>query len=321
VNVASGGGAFPRGARSTVGVGAGQAMAMIGAGPLAVLAGPCVVESEALVLAVAGRLVEACAARGLPLVFKSSYRKANRSSGRSYTGPGDAAGLAALAAVKRAFGVPIVTDVHAVDEVGPAAEVADLLQVPAFLSRQTDLLVACAASGRPVNVKKGQFLAPDDMRHVVEKLESAGARGILLTERGATFGYHNLVVDMRSLVLMAECGWPVVYDITHSLQLPGGPSGVTGGERRFARPLARAAVAVGVDAVFFETHPDPARALSDASTQLPLADVPALLDELVAVRAATNPPAGRAAMAVACEAAPTVAPATMPGNTPGGMAS
>ena len=214
--------------------------------------------------------------------------------------------------------MPIVTDVHAVDEVGPAAEVADLLQVPAFLSRQTDLLVACAGSGRPVNVKKGQFLAPDDMRHVVEKLESAGAAGVLLTERGATFGYHNLVVDMRSLVLMAECGWPVVYDVTHSLQLPGAGDGATGGDRRFARPLARAAVAVGVDAVFFETHPDPARALSDAATQLPLADVAGLLDELVAVRSALGRPAG---VGRGVPAAPTVAPSTMPGNLPGGMAS
>jgi 2-dehydro-3-deoxyphosphooctonate aldolase (KDO 8-P synthase) len=308
-------GSFPRPARNVVGIGQGPGMAMIGDGPLGVLAGPCVVESEALVMAVAERLVELCEARGLPLVFKSSFKKANRSSTRSYTGPGDAAGLAALAHVKRTFGVPIVTDVHAVDEVGPAAEVADLLQVPAFLSRQTDLLVACAASGRPVNVKKGQFLAPDDMRHVVEKLESAGATGILLTERGATFGYHNLVVDMRSLVLMADCGWPVVYDVTHSLQLPGAGDGVTGGDRRHAAPLARAAVAVGVDAVFFETHPDPAQALSDAATQLPLADIPALLDELVAVRQALRRPAGSHAEP------PTVAPGTMPGCTPGGMAS
>jgi len=278
-----------RGPARAVTIGEGPRRAVIGGGgPLGVLAGPCVVESERLVMETCERLVALCDARGLPLVFKSSYRKANRSSIRSYTGPGDAEGLAALAKVKREFGVPIVTDVHAVDEVARAAEVADLLQVPAFLSRQTDLLVACARSGRAVTVKKGQFLAPDDMKQVVAKLESAGAKGILLTERGATFGYHNLVVDMRSLVLMAESGWPVVYDVTHSLQLPGGGEGgeSTGGDRRFARPLARAAVAVGVDAVFFETHPDPARALSDAATQLPLADVPALLDDLVALRAA-----------------------------------
>ena len=269
----------------TIGEGARRAT-IGGGGPLGVLAGPCVVESERLVMETCERLVQLCEARGLPLVFKSSYRKANRSSIRSYTGPGDAEGLAALARVKREFGVPIVTDVHAADEVAAAAEVADLLQVPAFLSRQTDLLVACARSGRAVTVKKGQFLAPDDMRQVVDKLESAGAKGILLTERGATFGYHNLVVDMRSFPIMAETGWPVVYDVTHSLQLPGAGDGVTGGERRFASALARGAVAVGVDAVFFETHPDPARALSDAATQLPLDAVPALLDELVAVRAA-----------------------------------
>jgi 2-dehydro-3-deoxyphosphooctonate aldolase (KDO 8-P synthase) len=239
------------------------------------------------VLEVCERLIAITEPLGLPLVFKSSYKKANRSSIRSYTGPGDAEGLAALARVKAVFGVPIVTDVHDVSEVGPAAEVADLLQVPAFLSRQTDLLLACARSGRPVTVKKGQFLAPDDMRQVVDKLESGGAPGILLTERGASFGYHNLVVDMRSLAIMAEFGWPVVYDVTHSLQLPGGET--TGGERRFAAPLARAAVAVGVDAVFLETHPDPARALSDAATQLPLADVPGLLQSLVAVRTALAP--------------------------------
>ncbi len=275
-------------------IGSGPRRAVIGGGgPLGILAGPCVVESERMLLDTCERLVEWCDARGLPLVFKSSYKKANRSSIRSFTGPGDAAGLFALAQVKKTFGVPIVTDVHEVCDVGPAAEVADLLQVPAFLSRQTDLLVACARSGRAVTVKKGQFLAPDDMQRVVEKLESAGASGILLTERGVTFGYHNLVVDMRALLIMAQTGWPVIYDVTHSLQLPG--SGETsGGERQFARPLARAAVAVGVDAVFFETHPDPARALSDATTQLPLAEVPDLLDELLAVRNAlllARPPA------------------------------
>ena len=266
-----------------VAIGDGARRAVIGGGgPLGVLAGPCVVESEKLLLDTCEKLVQWCDARSLPLVFKSSYKKANRSSVRSFTGPGDAEGLKALAAVKKRFGVPLVTDVHAVDEVKAAAEVCDLLQVPAFLSRQTELLVACAESGRPVAVKKGQFLAPDDMKQVAEKLESAGAKGVLLTERGATFGYHNLVVDMRSLVIMADTGWPVVYDVTHSLQLPGGET--TGGDRRFARPLARAAVAVGVDAVFFETHPDPARALSDAATQLPLDSIPGLLDDLVAVR-------------------------------------
>jgi 2-dehydro-3-deoxyphosphooctonate aldolase (KDO 8-P synthase) len=267
-------------------IGEGARRAVFGGpdGALGVIAGPCVVESEKLLLDTCERLVEYCDALRLPLVFKSSYKKANRSSVRSFTGLGDAAGLAALLAVKKRFGVPLVTDVHAVDEVGPAAEVCDLLQVPAFLSRQTELLVACARSGRPVSVKKGQFLAPDDMMRVAEKLEQAGAKGILLTERGATFGYHNLVVDMRSLVIMADAGWPVVYDVTHSLQLPGGET--TGGDRRFAVPLARAAVAAGADAVFFETHPDPARALSDAATQLPLDTVQDLLEQLVMVRAA-----------------------------------
>jgi 2-dehydro-3-deoxyphosphooctonate aldolase (KDO 8-P synthase) len=272
-------------------VGEGPRRAVFGGegAPLAVIAGPCVVESETLLLETCERLVGWCDRLKLPFVFKSSYKKANRSSVRSFTGPGDAAGLRALAAVKKRFGVPLVTDVHAVDEVGPAAEVCDLLQIPAFLSRQTELLVACARSGRAVSVKKGQFLAPDDMKQVAEKLESAGARGILLTERGATFGYHNLVVDMRSLVIMADTGWPVVYDVTHSLQLPGGET--TGGDRRFAVPLARAAVAAGADAVFFETHPDPARALSDAATQLPLDMVEDMLEQLVAVRA-TMPKVG-----------------------------
>jgi 2-dehydro-3-deoxyphosphooctonate aldolase (KDO 8-P synthase) len=306
-------------------VGEGPRAATFGGSALGIIAGPCVVESEALVMQVATRLLEWCDARGLPLVFKSSYKKANRSSIKSYTGPGDDAGLKALARVKKELGVPLVTDVHAVEEVEAAAEVCDLLQVPAFLSRQTELLVACARSGRPVTVKKGQFLAPDDMAQVVEKLEHEKANGILLTERGATFGYHNLVVDMRSLVIMSDFGWPVIYDITHSLQLPGGE--VTGGERRFARPLARAAVAVGVDGVFFETHPDPSKALSDAATQLPLAEVPEMLDQLAAVRAGASgraPANGGRADAdadadAAAKAAPTVSPTSLPGCAPGGM--
>ncbi len=302
--------------RRAVTIGSGPRRALVGGDALAVFAGPCVVESESLVLGVARHLLEWCEQRGLPFVFKSSYKKANRSSVRSYTGPGDREGLAALARVKRELGVPILTDVHAVDEVGPASEVADVLQVPAFLSRQTELLVACAQSGLPVKVKKGQFLAPEDMRQVVEKLEAAGASGIVLTERGATFGYHNLVVDMRSLVILGELGWPVVYDVTHSLQMPGGET--TGGDRRFALPLARAAVAVGVDGLFFETHPDPARALSDAATQLPLDEIPGLLDAAIALRRALR---GEAlATRGLGEAAPTIAPASMPGTAPGGLA-
>jgi 2-dehydro-3-deoxyphosphooctonate aldolase (KDO 8-P synthase) len=249
-----------------------------------VIAGPCAIESEDLVLLVAEKLASLCQARNLPFVFKSSYKKANRSSFGSYTGPGLDQGLGALGRVRRQIGVPVLTDVHDVAEAAPVAQVVDCLQVPAFLSRQTDLLLACARTGKPVNVKKGQFLAPDDMRQVAEKLERAGAAGILLTERGTTFGHHDLVVDFRGLVVMRESGWPVIYDATHSLQHPGG--GVTGGDRRFAEPLALAAVAAGVDALFFETHPDPDRALSDAATQIPLDHVERLLDQAIRVREA-----------------------------------
>jgi len=244
---------------------------------LLIVAGPCVIESADLCLRVAGHLKAACAARGLPYVFKASYVKANRSSARSFSGLPREEALAILARVRSEIGVPVLTDVHAEDEVGPAAEVADALQIPAFLSRQTALLQAAARTGQAVNVKKGQFMAPDDMKQVVGKLAAAGASRIMLTERGTSFGYHDLVVDMRGLVTMRELGWPVLYDATHSLQRPGGE--VSGGDRRFAFPLMRAAVACGVDGLFFETHPDPARALSDAATQLPLAEAEAFLDE------------------------------------------
>ncbi len=256
--------------------------AIAGGERLLVLSGPCVVESEALCLEVAAKLKALCAERGLPFVFKASYRKANRSSGRSFAGlPMDAA-LAVLAKVKRELGVPIVTDVHEEAEVAAAAEVADVLQIPAFLCRQTGLLVAAARTGRAVNVKKGQFLAPDDMRHAAEKIEGAGNDRVLFTERGTTFGYGDLVVDMRGLVVMRELGRPVLYDATHSLQRPGGAE--TRGDRRFALPLVRAAIACGVDGLFFETHPDPARALSDAATQLPLDQAAAFLDQACRVR-------------------------------------
>jgi len=244
---------------------------------LLIVAGPCVVESAEQCLEVAARLRSACAHRQLPYVFKASYRKANRSSGHSFAGPPVKEALAALARVKRELDVPVLTDVHEVAEVRAAAEVADALQIPAFLCRQTALLEAAAASGRAVNVKKGQFLAPADMRHAIEKITGAGGTRVLLTERGSSFGYGDLVVDMRGLVVMRELGWPVLYDATHSLQRPGGSE--TGGDRRFAFPLLRAAVACGVDGVFFEAHPDPARALSDAATQLPLERVEAFLDE------------------------------------------
>lgn len=256
---------------------------------LLVVAGPCVVESADLCLRVAERLKVLCAARSLPFVFKASYRKANRSSGRSFAGlpPGEALGV--LARVRRELSVPVLTDVHEEAEVAAAAEVADVLQIPAFLCRQTGLLAAAARSGRAVNVKKGQFLAPADMRHAIDKLAAAGGSRMLLTERGTTFGYGDLVVDMRALVVMRELGWPVLFDATHSLQrrgadAEGGAGTETAGDRKFAFPLMRAAVACGVDGLFFETHPEPARALSDAATQLPLEQAEAFLDEACRVR-------------------------------------
>jgi 2-dehydro-3-deoxyphosphooctonate aldolase (KDO 8-P synthase) len=260
--------------------------AEVGGPALLVLAGPCVVESAELCLSVAIRLKAACAARGMPFVFKASYRKANRSSGQSFTGLPLEESLAILARVRSEVGVPVITDVHDEREVPLAAAVADALQIPAFLSRQTSLLEAAAATGRAVHVKKGQFMAPGDMRNVVEKLAAAGCTRILLCERGTTFGYHDLVVDMRGLVTMRELGWPVVFDATHSLQRPGGAE--TGGDRQFAFPLMRAAVACGVDGLFFEAHPDPARALSDAATQLPLADAERFLDEALRVHEAVK---------------------------------
>ena len=271
------------------------ANARVGGPALFITAGPCVVESADMCLAIAAKLQTLTSERSLPFVFKASYRKANRSSGSSFSGlPGDQ-GLAALARVKAELGVPVLTDVHDVSEVAAAAQVADVLQIPAFLSRQTELLVAAAKTGRAVNVKKGQFLAPSDMKQVVDKLTSAGCERILLTERGTTFGYGDLVVDMRGLVLMRELGWPVLFDATHSLQRPGG--GETGGDRKFAFPLMRAGVACGVDGLFFETHPDPSRALSDAATQLPLAQAAAFLDEAMRVREAVQeaPASGRRA--------------------------
>ena len=254
----------------------------IGTGhPLAFIAGPCVIESEAHAVATARALADIAGAAGVPLIFKASYDKANRTSLSSFRGPGLEAGLAILAKVKAATGLPILTDIHEPSHAAAAADVVDVLQIPAFLCRPTDLLVAAARTGKAVNVKKGQFLAPRDMRHVTGKLESAGARGILLTERGSTFGYNNLVVDMRALPMMRELGHPVVFDVTHSLQLPGAGEGVTGGLAEYIEPLASAAVAAGVDAVFMEVHEEPARAKSDAANALALDKLAALLRRLV----------------------------------------
>jgi 2-dehydro-3-deoxyphosphooctonate aldolase (KDO 8-P synthase) len=251
---------------------------------LLVIAGPCVIEAPDETLRAAETLAGICRGLGLGFVFKSSYLKDNRTSIGSFVGPGPEAGLRVLERVRREVGVPVLSDVHERAEVAAAAEVLDVLQIPAFLCRQTRLLVEAAATGRCVNVKKGQFLAPEDMRHVVEKYESAAPAGggLLLTERGTSFGYHTLVVDLRGLEILRDGGWPVVFDVTHSLQMPGAAGHETGGERRFAPLLARAACAAGVEALFLEAHPDPARARSDRATQIPLREVGALLESAVA---------------------------------------
>ncbi len=249
--------------------------------PLFLIAGPCVVESEALQLEVAGKLKEICAALGVPFVFKSSYDKANRSSHASFRGLGMDEGLRVLSEVKRQIGVPVLTDVHVADEIPAVAQVVDVLQTPAFLCRQTDFIQAVARAGKPVNIKKGQFLAPEDMLQVVSKAKAAsGADNILVCERGVSFGYHNLVSDMRSLAILRSTGCPVVFDATHSVQLPGGQGTSSGGQREFVPILARAAVAAGIAGVFMETHPDPAKALSDGPNAWPLPRMRALLETL-----------------------------------------
>jgi 2-dehydro-3-deoxyphosphooctonate aldolase (KDO 8-P synthase) len=250
----------------------------IGAGkPLAVIAGPCVIESREAALRHAERLKEITDRVGAPYIFKASYDKANRSAIHSYRGPGLDKGLEILAEVKKKVGVYILTDVHESDQVPAVAEVADILQIPAFLCRQTDFVIAVAKSGKVVNVKKGQFLAPWDMRNVVEKILSTGNDQVLLTERGVSFGYNNLVADMRSLVIMRELGFPVVFDATHSLQLPGGLGHASGGEREYIPALARAGVAAGIDALFMEVHEDPDHALSDGPNSLALKEFEGLL--------------------------------------------
>jgi len=265
----------------------------IGGGrPLVLIGGPCAIENEKHALMTAERLAVIAADHGVPFIYKSSYDKANRSSVGGYRGPGLVEGLRILRRVRDALGVPVLSDVHQVEEVGPAAEVLDVLQIPAFLCRQTDLVVAAARTGKPVNVKKGQFLAPGDMKNVVDKVLSAGNRDVLLTERGTSFGYHNLVVDMRGLLQMCALGYPVVFDATHSVQLPGAGGDRSGGERQYVPALARAAVAVGIDALFMEMHEDPdrtladGRPLSDGPNMLKIDDLPRLLRELLAITTA-----------------------------------
>ncbi|MGA8259372.1 MAG: 3-deoxy-8-phosphooctulonate synthase [Arenicellales bacterium] len=255
-----------------------------GTRPLFLIAGPCVIESESLVLDVAGKLEEICGRLGLPFIFKASYDKANRSSHESFRGPGIEQGLQILSKVRRSIGVPVLTDVHSPEEVELAKSTVDVLQTPAFLCRQTDLIQAAAASGQPVNIKKGQFLAPDEMNTVVDKAFAAGGRDrVLVCERGTMFGYHNLVVDMRSLDIMRETGCPVVFDATHSVQQPGALGDRSGGQRQFVPLLARAAVAAGVAGLFMETHPDPDTALSDGANAWPLDRMEPLLATLLEI--------------------------------------
>jgi 2-dehydro-3-deoxyphosphooctonate aldolase (KDO 8-P synthase) len=255
----------------------------LGGGSLTLIAGPCVIESEAHAVDTALALRDIARRAGVPFIFKVSYDKANRTSGRSFRGPGLVEGVRVLARVREAAGVPILTDIHEPGQAAPVAEVADVLQIPAFLSRQTDLIVAAAKTGRTVNLKKGQFLAPLDMRHAIEKVTAAGNPKVVVTERGYSFGYNNLVVDMRAFPLLRSLGYPVIYDVTHSLQLPGGGDGVTAGQAEFIEPMACAGVGAGVDGVFMEVHQEPARAKSDAQNALKLDLLPALLDKLLQI--------------------------------------
>ena len=251
--------------------------------PLALIAGPCVIESAELAIEVALRLKAVGESLGVGVIYKSSYDKANRTSIESFRGPGLAEGLEILRRVKEETGLPILSDVHSLEEVEPAAQVLDCIQIPAFLCRQTDLVTSAAATGKPVNIKKGQFLAPWDVEHVVEKIRSQGNEDILLTERGTAFGYSNLVADMRGLAIMRSLGYPVVFDVTHAVQLPGAQGSSSGGERRFIPHLARAAAAAGCDALFLEVHPNPEKALCDGPNQWPLEELPALLEPVLAI--------------------------------------
>jgi 2-dehydro-3-deoxyphosphooctonate aldolase (KDO 8-P synthase) len=244
-----------------------------GGNPLFLVAGPCVIESEEVIFYTAERLKKICERIDLPLLFKSSYDKANRTSLSSFRGPGLEKGLRILSDMRNKFNIPVISDVHSIEEVKPAAEVLDVLQVPAFLSRQTDLILSASKTGKPVNVKKGQFLAPWDVKNIIDKFTSTGNQKIFITERGTSFGYNNLVVDFRGLSIMRSFGYPVIFDVTHSLQLPGGQGSCSGGQREFAEPLARAAVAVGVDGIFMEVHPEPDNALCDGPNMIKLDDM------------------------------------------------
>ena len=257
-------------------------------GRLILIAGPCVIESEKLCLQVAGALKRTCDRLGISYVFKASYDKANRTSSKSFRGPGLEEGLAVLAKVRTRIGVPVLTDVHTEAQAGAAARVADILQIPAFLCRQTDLIAAAVRTGRIVNLKKGQFLSPEEMGQVIGKAKNAGGKRLLVTERGTTFGYHNLVADMRSIPILRRFGFPVIFDATHSVQLPGGGGDRSGGQREFAPVLARCAVAAGANGVFIETHPEPAMALSDGPNMIPLAEMNSLLKGLLKVRSAVQ---------------------------------
>ena len=254
-----------------------------GGNPLVLIAGPCVVENRDMIFSTASKIKEITSRLGVPFIFKSSYKKANRTSVSGFTSIGIDEALKILAEVKKELGIPILTDVHTTEEVRAAAQVVDVLQIPAFLCRQTDLLMAAGNTGKAVNIKKGQFLAPEDMRHPIEKVASTKNEKILVTERGATFGYHNLVVDMRGLPVMRSFGYPVILDATHSVQLPGNDIGKSGGQPQYIFPIARAGVAVGIDGLFIETHPDPATALSDAASQLPLSRLEELLLQAKAI--------------------------------------
>jgi len=255
---------------------------------LILIAGPCVIESEKLCLQVASVLKRTCDRLGILYVFKASYDKANRTSAKSFRGPGPERGLAVLARIRARVGVPILTDVHTEAQAAAAARVADVLQIPAFLCRQTDLITAAVRTGRIVNLKKGQFLSPEEMGHVIGKAKSAGGKKLLVTERGTTFGYHNLVADMRSIPIMRRFGFPVIFDATHSVQLPGGGGDHSGGQREFAPVLARSALAAGANGIFIETHPEPERALSDGPNMIPLAEMNRLLKSLLKVYSAVQ---------------------------------